>query len=207
MELNAFKISFRKKCSVVDVILCIAIVAGATLVSQPTFIFGNVPKGPQYILGVSLSISAAACSGMFAVLSAKCKDVPNDVFMLKGGLMSMAVGLTYCGLFPNSNFRADVEYIAILVLMGVLSMSGIVCMRIAALFISPVLVSMMRTFEIVMALVLEICIASHMFDFGHVSFWYKVIGCVVVTLSAVGMAVSDKIASCLPKLQSVKAKA
>ena len=201
------KISFRKKCSVVDVILCIAIVVGATLVSQPTFIFGNVPKGPQYILGVSLSISVAACSGIFSVLSAKCKDVPNDIFMLKGGLMSMAVGLTYCGLFPNSNFRADAEYIAILVLMSVLSMSGIVFMRVAALFISPVLVSMIRTFEIVMALVLEICIASHMFDFGHVSFWYKVIGCVVVTLSAVGMAVSDKITSCLPKLQVVKAKA
>ena len=74
-------------------------------------------------------------------------------------------------------------------------MSGIVFMRVAALFISPVLVSMIRTFEIVMALVLEICIASHMFDFGNVSFWYKVVGALVDTVSAITMAYSDKITS------------
>ena len=126
---------------------------------------------------------------------------------MKGGLMSIVVGLTYCWIFPNEDFKAEVGYIATLVLMGLLSMSGILCMRIAALFISPVLVSMMRTFEIVMALFLEICISSHMFDFGQVSFWYKVIGCVVVTLSAVTMAVSDKINSYLPKAYHQKSRA
>ena len=71
---------------------------------------------------------------------------------------------------------------------------------------SPVLVSMVRTFEIVMALMLEICVAPYMFDFGNVSFWYKVSGCVTVTLSAVLMAVSDKITTYLPKTCNHKPK-
>ena len=92
-------------------------------------------------------------------------------------------------------FQGNAEYLGTLLLMGSLSLGGIFCIRLAALFILPVLVSMMRTFEIVMALVLEICIASHMFDFGNVSFWYKVVGALVVTVSAITMAYSDKITS------------
>ena len=75
-------------------------------------------------------------------------------------------------------------------------------MQVAVIFINPVLVSVLRTFEIVMALVLEICVSPYMFDFGKVSFAYKVAGSGVVTLSAIIMAVSDKIAELLPGLGS-----
>ena len=71
-------------------------------------------------------------------------------------------------------------------------------MQVAVIFINPVLVSVLRTFEIVMALILEICVSSYMFDFGNVSFAYKVAGSAAVTLSAIIMAVSDKIGELLP---------
>ena len=130
---------------------------------------------------------------MFNVLSAKCKDVPDRVFMMSGGLMSIVIGFTYCWSFPNANFVVNCGYIGTLALTGMLQMLGILFIRLAATYISPALLSMIRTFEIVMALVLEICIARHEFDFSVATFHYKVIGSLVVTLSAIAMAMSDKI--------------
>ena len=60
----------------------------------------------------------------------------------------------------------SLEDLRLLCLMAFLSMCGILHLRLAALFISPVLVSMVRTFEIVMGLVLEICVSLHTMDFG-----------------------------------------
>ena len=79
--------------------------------------------------------------------------------------------------------------------MAFLSMCGILHLRLAALFISPVLVTMIRTFEIVMGLILEICLPSSdkQVDFASQSFMFKVAGCALVTLSAVLMAASNKI--------------
>ena len=91
------------------------------------------------------------------------------------------------------------EYFGILGGMSLLSLGGVLFVRLAVMFISPILISVLRTFEIVMALALELCIASYMFDFSQVSFWYKISGSAVVTLSAVLMALSDKIGGILPK--------
>ena len=85
--------------------------------------------------------------------------------------------------------------------MAFLSMCGILHLRLAALFISPVLVTMIRTFEIVMGLVLEVvCLppndASQPHDYASTTFVFKVGGCALVTLSAVLMAASDRISCC-----------
>ena len=90
--------------------------------------------------------------------------------------------------------------------MSLLSLGGVLFVRLAIMFISPVLIEILRTFEIVMALVLELCISAYLFDFGQVSFWYKVSGSAVVTLSAVLMAVSDKIGRIIPKSCSLTEK-
>ena len=88
--------------------------------------------------------------------------------------------------------------VQILCLMAFLSMCGILHLRLAALFISPVLVTMIRTFEIVMGLILDICLPSSdkQVDFASQSFIFKVAGCALVTLSAVLMAASNKISCC-----------
>ena len=86
-----------------------------------------------------------------------------------------------------------------LALTGLLQMMGILFIRLAATYISPALLSMIRTFEIVMALVLEICIVKHEFDFSLATFHYKLIGSLVVTLSAIAMAMSDKINALISK--------
>jgi len=195
----------RIRPSLIDVILCLAIVVGSAFVSQPTFMFGaqeggaGEEHGSQYGLGVGLSIGISAIGGLFQLLSGKCKDIPIDVFMVTGAQLSLICGLAYCSAYPNPKASLDFAYLGILVLSSASSLGGILFMQVAVIFINPVLVSVLRTFEIVMALVLEICVSSYMFDFGNVSFAYKVAGSAAVTLSAIIMAVSDKIGELLPE--------
>ena len=89
--------------------------------------------------------------------------------------------------------RLELGYFGLLGLMALLSLGGILFVRLAVRFISPVVVSVLRTFEIVMALVLELIVSSYLFDFEDASFYYKVSGSVVVTLSAVLMSLTDQI--------------
>ena len=96
---------------------------------------------------------------------------------------------------PKSNLQPikeipDAKHIALLCLMASLSLIAVVGLRVAALFISPVMVSMIRTFEIVMSLALEIITQSmgvklpnqEFLDFKSETFMFKVAGCAVVTL-------------------------
>ena len=58
----------------------------------------------------------------------------------------------------------------------------------------PMLVSVTRSTEIVMSLIVDIISPSSQetIDFSSIYFWYKVIGAIVVTLGVMGITVSDK---------------
>ena len=83
----------------------------------------------------------------------------------------------------------DTNHLGLLCLMAALSLVGYTAIRVAALFISPVMVSMIRTFEIVMGLVLEVTTQSmgmkgpnqELIDFASQTFAFKVAGCAIVT--------------------------
>ena len=85
---------------------------------------------------------------------------------------------------PNFN------HLALLCLTAALTLIGNTAIRLAALFISPVMVSMIRTLEIVMGLALEVTIQSigmsepgqELLDFTSKTFAFKVAGCGVVLL-------------------------
>ena len=71
------------------------------MVSQPSFIFGEVNQGyPDYLLGSMLSVSVAALVGLFLVASSKTKEVPIGIFMTAGGLTSLVMGVIHIGVFP-----------------------------------------------------------------------------------------------------------
>ena len=78
------------------------VVAGGTMVAQPSFIFGEVNrKGyPNYLTGSMLSVTVAAFVGLFLVISSKTKEVPLGIFMTTGGLTSLALGLFHIWTFP-----------------------------------------------------------------------------------------------------------
>jgi len=194
----------RQFCSIRETFLCTLVVAGATMVSQPSFIFGEVNQGyPDYLLGSMLSVSVAALVGLFLVASSKTKEVPIGIFMTAGGLTSLVMGVIHIGVFPLQEIP-DAKHIALLCLMASLSLIAVVGLRVAALFISPVMVSMIRTFEIVMSLALEIITQSmgvklpnqEFLNFTSETFMFKVAGCAIVTLSAVLMAIPADDKSC-----------
>ena len=75
-----------------------AIVLGAGLVSQPSFIFGELsatPREEYYTLGAILAIIGAIAGGLFPVLMAKCKEVPSCLYMAAGGAVSLIVGTVH----------------------------------------------------------------------------------------------------------------
>ena len=88
-----------------EVFLAMFIIVGATLVSQPNFIFGTISRDKQYFLGAALSLVAAAQGGFFMATSAKCKDVPMEVFMIQGGVISVIIGVAFCLVVPNPEIR------------------------------------------------------------------------------------------------------
>ena len=112
--------------SILEVALCLTIVAGSVFVCQPSFLFGSAPQGNRFIyllsiqflkylypvcfrsyaIGACLSIGIAALAGMFTVTSAKCKDFPTQVFMMFGGVLSLACGSAYIIAFPNPEARS-----------------------------------------------------------------------------------------------------
>ena len=98
------------------------------------------------------------------------------------------------------NVRYELDYFGILALMAILTLAGIFFVRLAVKFISPLLVSVMRTMEIVMALLLEIIVSTSLFNFASAEFGYKVAGSLIVTLSAVLLALVSKIEPVLPKM-------
>ena len=64
------------------------IVMGASLVTQPTFIFGENSAAihyKQYTLGALIVIFCAMMGGLFPVLMSKCKEVPSCFYMAVGG--------------------------------------------------------------------------------------------------------------------------
>ena len=97
----------------------------------------------------------------------------------------------------------DTNHLGLLCLMAALSLVGYTAIQVATLFISPVMVSMIRTFEIVMNLVLEVTTQSmgmkepnqELIDFASKSFAFKVAGCAIVTFRC-GHCVNSFIKQC-----------
>ena len=109
-----------------------------------------MPKGPQYILGAGLSISVAAGAGIFAVLSSKCKEVPSCFFMLTGGGVSMVVGVIHRVVMANPESDYSGRLIGLLVTVATMSMVGVLMKQMAVAATCPVLVTVVRSMEIVM---------------------------------------------------------
>ena len=72
------------------------------------------------------------------------------------------------------------------------SMMGAVFMQLAVMASNqPVLVSVTRSMEIVMAVLVDL--ATHLFDYSNMHIWYKVIGAGIVTICVAGISISDSL--------------
>ena len=80
------------------------IVVGASLVTQPTFIFGENSAAihyKQYTLGALIVIFCAMMGGLFPVLMSKCKEVPSCFYMAVGGAGVLTDTKTFQTLSPT----------------------------------------------------------------------------------------------------------
>jgi len=195
--LVASGILLRKPVRCIEVTLCMAIVLGAGLVSQPSFIFGQLsatPREEYYTLGAVLALIGAIAGGLFPVLMAKCKDVPSCFYMAAGGAVSLIVGAIHRTIMSNPEVdHYGSRLIGLLITVATMSMVGVLMKQMAVAATCPVLVTMVRSMEIVMALVVDIGTASRPIHLDDLQFWFKVIGACTVTVCVITMSVADKI--------------
>lgn len=87
----------RHKITLLKGALCISTIAGAILVVQPTFIFGEdsgrVFYGRDYMIGIAVAIPCAFTAGLGNVLSAKVTGFNMSLFQIILGMMTMLVAL------------------------------------------------------------------------------------------------------------------
>ena len=170
------------------------IVLGAGLVAQPTFIFGELSSSPRqeyYTLGTVLALFGAVAGGVFPVLMSKCKEVPSCFFMLTGGGVSMVVGVIHRVVMANPESDYSSRLMGLLMTVATMSMVGVLMKQMAVAATCPVLVTVVRSMEIVMALVVDVCTAE--VPTHDIQFVYKVAGAVTVTVCVIVMALAERI--------------
>ena len=168
--------------------------------SQPSFMFGtsagNEVYKDTYTKGMGLSLLGAMISGLCCALQGKCKGISTGHFMFCGGLIAMTVGLI-SPVFGVPNNLAEFEVISkhfvVLTTMAACSIAGFLLLFVAIKMANPVLVDVVRSTEIVMALILDIIVPSYPINFFSLSFLFKVMGSLLVMASVVGIALSDQI--------------
>ena len=169
--------------------------------AQPTFVFGmsvhHVKSPyPKYTLGVILALTSACISGMCYNLRVHCKEIPMAYFMLCSGIAKMAVGL-FCPVFGLPNNLTDISQfgrdLTKLTMVATVSMLGMLFSQLAVILSNnPVLVSVTRSMEIVMALVVDMATLTDI-DYHHMGIWYKIMGALIVTGSVISIALADVI--------------
>ena len=206
----------RKKLTVTNVSICLMILAGAVFVAQPTFITSqatvtssppaqNGTRMSDYTKGALITISATFACSTSNVLQSHFTDIPSPYFMLIGGVWSLVVGPLFCLYLGQGDPRAVVEGFmaapAPLMLVASFSVTaGLLVLLALRVTGDPVMISVVRSTEIVMGLGLDIILSaignyvgSEALDFKSMSFAFKVLGSAMVTLGAIIMPFADKI--------------
>ena len=176
--------SYSKRLTALSFIFAFAIVVGAGMVAQPTFIFGavNPVMEETYAAGVALALACAVLSGASRTLVAKCSRVMSSSdFMLLGGLAALVLGLaTPAFRIPNSVLTpaafVNDENMKFGLASGVESCGSALLLLIGTRVTDdPVLISVVRSTEIVMGLMLDTMVPSTaaLIDFSSIFFWYK----------------------------------
>jgi len=196
--LIASALILRTRITFINAFFIFLIIFGAGLVTQPVFIFGDRSTIYQdtYTVGAVVGILVAFGGGTVRVLQAYCKQVPSCHFMLIGGFISLVIALAQplfkvpCHL---TEFSVILDESWMLFWMTFTSLIGTLLLLLAVKVTDPVLVAVVRSTEIVISLLIDIMFPSYEMDFSLMSFWYKVIGALIVTVSVMAISLTDVI--------------
>jgi len=194
----------RSRVPLIAFIFICVIFFGDCLVAQPSFFFGSTSVNSSvyeqtYTMGTVLTLVVAIGSGCYRVLQATSSQVPTCDFMFLGGLTSLAVGFL-CPIMKLESRLFDWYYLAdnfwMLLAISVSSLMSALLLLVAVKTTgNPVLVSVVRTVEILMSLLLD-TIRSEV-DSSSWKFWIKVLGACIVMSQIICISFIDKIQASL----------
>jgi len=206
----------RKKLTVTNIGICLMILLGACLVAQPSFLF---PKGTsdsvtthgggEYLAGVGIVLSATAACASANILQSHFTQIPSAYFMLCGGVVALITGPIVCLCLVTNHDTGLLEdfinsSLPHLTLVSSFSVTaGLLVLLALKTTSDPVLISVVRSTEIVMGLLLDIYLSAtsrksdpnttDQLDFHSPSFAIKVLGSAMVTAGAIIMPFAEKI--------------
>merc|ERR1719419_723580 len=195
----------RSRVPLIAFIFITLIVFGDCLVAQPSFLFGSdlgySVYSRTYTVGAVLTLVVAIGSGCYRVLQATSHLVPTSEFMLLGGLTSLAVGFL-CPVMKLESNLSDWSYLAanfwMLLAISVASLTSALLLLVAVKTTdNPVLVSVVRTVEILMSLILDTFRSD--VDTSSWKFWIKVLGACLVMSQIICISFIGKIQAKLDK--------
>ena len=162
----------------------------------------KLPYKNTYTQGMILSLVAAVITGFCPVLQTKCKDLPMTYFMLWSGTSKLIVGLL-CPIFGLSNNLHEPQMFSqdfwLLTMLAATSMFGLLFMQMGFVVSGePLLVSVTRSMEIVMALIVDMIASPVPIDYTNSHIWFKISGALLVMMCVVGIALSDLLEERMP---------
>ena len=162
----------------------------------------------QYMLGVVIAFSCAFTAGLSLVLASKSKECSNSLLMIVVGFGTLLVATIGPLLNLENRFfdplsewettgsGSSLTHDMMLTIgVGVISILGVLLLVFASQIAPPTLVSMVRSTEILLALVAEKVMLVHIVeDDGEVQkrlISWLIVGSLVVVISVAAMAASD----------------
>ena len=205
----------RHKVTVLKTLLCVTTLAGATMVVQPTFLFSksntnttNITSSiseeeeehinssrSTYLIGVIVAFVCAISAALSNVLSAKAKKCPLPLFMVATGIGTLILALI-CPLInlPNRFIQFAIvpggtltDQIPLIIGVSAGSVVGGLFILLGCQYSSPTLVAVVRSSEILLAMIADYVIFKVMDTPSPV----HIAGSVLVLLSVTLMAASD----------------
>ena len=177
----------------------------------------------EYYIGMTMTFASALTAGLAMVLSAKAKEYcSNNILMAVVGLCTFFVGalgplfnlenrlFTNLGTWtPSSNEMSVMIEVFVSIGVAVLSLIGIVLLIQASQVCPPIIVSLVRSCEIILGLFLEKLILTYltpvkidMQDERILSL--LIVGALLVLISVSAMSLSDRTQQFLDSCRSTK---
>ena len=181
----------HEACGLFQVICVIVTLLGVFMISRPSFIFGVKEEDTfttqDRIIGLSLSFIVSISMSLTYITLRKLERTPTSVLIVWYSLFNVIVGvitvIVWFFVSPESLIppRHQMDWL-MMTLNGCLNAIAQIFLVLSLKLEEARLVSLMRTFDIVVAFVLQVSLSN------QPVFWESIVGAVIISSSCVSIA-------------------
>lgn len=188
----------QEACGIFQVICVVVTLIGVFMISRPTFIFGSTDTDDfatqDRIIGLSLSVVVSLSMSLTYVSLRKLQKTPTSIliswYSAFNVFVSIVAIMAWYFVSPETLILPTTKMDwMMMILNGCLNVVAQVCLVLSLKLEEAGLVSLMRTFDIVVAFILQISFSKQSV------FWQSIVGAVIVCSGCVSVALKKYISS------------